>query len=56
MALKWYCSRNTNADAGGEMHAKDHVMVIGAGAAGQALIKEIIKFKKTEYTGSLHYR
>lgn len=37
----WVNSRNTNADAGGEMHAKDHVMVIGAGAAGQALIKEM---------------
>lgn len=42
----WVNSRNTNADAGGEMHAKDHVMVIGAGAAGQALIKEIINSKK----------
>lgn len=41
----WVNSRNTNADAGGEMHAKDHVMVIGAGAAGQALIKEIINSK-----------
>lgn len=42
----WVNSRNTNADAGDEMHAKDHVMVIGAGAAGQALIKEIINSKK----------
>ena len=42
----WVNRRNTNADAGGEMHAKDHVMVIGAGAAGQALIKEIINSKK----------
>ena len=42
----WVNSRNTNADTGGEMHAKDHVMVIGAGAAGQALIKEIINSKK----------
>lgn len=42
----WVNSRNTNADAGGEMHAKDHVMVIGAGAAGQVLIKEIINSKK----------
>lgn len=41
----WVNSRNTNADTGGEMHAKDHVMVIGAGAAGQALIKEIINSK-----------
>lgn len=42
----WVNSRNTNADTDSEMHAKDHVMVIGAGAAGQALIKEIINSEK----------